>query len=277
MITPLVQKTEKLSQQNLLRYAMQITNKSRKEFAELFGITQRSLNSWLLPDDSNGFRPMDIRYQDYVQTLLTELSLQEINAILVGELSDRVPIIHCDKFDFNFPTIFRLTMNVNAVNERGERAPEKDYQRIKYSLAATIPKDRLERNSQQIIKAEPVTKRNTPDDWGWLYITEHRTIERADAYLQGINDMVMDPRVRIENGMYKFGGRFFTLTHTEKPHGEDVPNLLTLYRSDEYFEIAHFNIGGKIKLHVRENEWRLTVDAEGKKAEPYDWDAASYL
>lgn len=268
-----ISKTEKLTQQQLLRYAIQCTGTTRKEFAELLAINPRRLNSWLLPQDSRGFRPMDIEYQAEVHRIMIEVQMEQQHHILDGEISPNVPIIHCELFDFNFPTIYRLTLRVHAVNQQGEPDPAKDWQAIEYSLTPNVPAEVLAHVSQSLIKAEPVHKRNSPDDWGWLYVSEHRSLDRAESYIDGMQEALMNPQFRSAYRTYRFGGRYFTLAHTDKPAGTDVKDLLTLYRSDKYFEMAYRNPDlFRPGSYILENEWRLVLDADGNETEPFDWE-----
>jgi DNA-binding transcriptional regulator YiaG len=60
-----------LSQQDLLRLAMEQLNMTRDEFAVRIRVSRRALDKWLLPDESNDFRPLPDMGRGYVEEILT--------------------------------------------------------------------------------------------------------------------------------------------------------------------------------------------------------------
>jgi transcriptional regulator with XRE-family HTH domain len=59
-----------LSQQELLRAAMSELGKSRSEFAARISVSVRTLDKWLLPDDSPDFRSMPDMGRSYILEIL---------------------------------------------------------------------------------------------------------------------------------------------------------------------------------------------------------------
>lgn len=65
-----------LSQQDLLRYAMNVLGFTRRQFAERIGTTRRSLNNWLMPSTSAENREMPEMARRFILELLPrEISL----------------------------------------------------------------------------------------------------------------------------------------------------------------------------------------------------------
>ena len=262
------------TQQKLLRHALQQTGASRSEFADMLKVSKRSLDAWMLPDSSKGFRTMSPQYKNEVERLLIEAQVTIGNRVTEATLSKNVPVIRCDKYDFSFPTIYRQTILVEGIDiETGLRDPSGDYQVTSYSLAEDAS-FRSSTNAQKVLKAEPISSRNTPADTGWLRISEHRTLDRADAHIRSVVEAMLAPTFNICSRLYKFEGRIFSLIHHDKPREPEAKDNLTLYLSDAYLEVAQFFIAGREgREDIRDNEWRLVLDADGKEIETaYDWE-----
>lgn len=58
------------TQQEFLRDAMSSLDLTRDAFADRFGVTRRALDTWLLPTDSSGFRPVPDAVGRYVAEVL---------------------------------------------------------------------------------------------------------------------------------------------------------------------------------------------------------------
>lgn len=259
-----------LSQQKLLRHAIQAMGVGRSEFADLLNISKRSLDAWMLPDSSKNFRTMSQQYQNEVERLLIEVQMINSNRVTQATLSEEVPVIRCDKYGFNWPTIYRQTLLCEGHDEKGQPDSSHDYQAIRYSLS----KDSPAQNGWKLLASEPVHTRNTPADTGWLRISEHRTVDRADAHVRGLIDAMLAPTFEIRSGLYKFEGRIFSLVHHDKPREPEAKDNLTLYLSDAYLEVIQFYIAGLGgREDIRDNEWRLVLDANGNELETaYDWE-----
>ncbi len=258
-----------LSQQNLLRHAIQTLGVSRSEFADILKISKRSVDAWMLPDSSKGFRTMSLQYQNEIERLLIETQVINSNRVTQATLSDDVPVIRCDKYGFNWPTIYRQTLLCEGHDANGQPDPSHDYQTTRYSLSKDAPFE----NGWKVLASEPIRCRNTPADTGWLRISEHRTMDRADAHVRGLIDAMLAPTFEITSRLYKFEGRIFSLIHHDKPREPEAKDNLTLYLSDAYLEVAQFYVAGrKGRADIRDNEWRLVLDADGKELETaYDW------
>jgi len=257
------------TQQKLLRHAIQTLGIGRSEFADLLKISKRSLDAWMLPDSSKNYRTMSQQYQNEVERLLIEVQVFNSNRVTQASLSEEVPVIRCEKYDFNWPTIYRQTLLCEGHDANGQPDASHDYQATRYSLSKDAPYER----GWKLIASEPVHTRNTPADTGWLRVSEHRTVDRADAYVHGIGEALHAPTFDISSRLYKFEGRIFSLIHHDKPREPKAKDNLTLYLSDAYLEVAQFFIAGQEgREDIRDNEWRLVLDADGKELETaYDW------
>lgn len=258
------------TQQKLLRHAIQTLGIGRSEFADLLKISKRSLDAWMLPDSSKGFRTMSHQYQNEIERLLIEVQVISSNRITQATFSEEVPVIRCDKYGFNWPTIYRQTLLCEGYDANGQPDASHDYQTFRYSLSKDAPFE----NGWKVLASEPIRCRNTPADTGWLRISEHRTVDRADAYVHGIGEAMHTPTFKISGRLYKFEGHIFSLIHHDKPREPEAKDNLTLYLSDAYLEVAQFYIDGwEVREDIRDNEWRLILDADGKEiAEAYDWE-----
>jgi transcriptional regulator with XRE-family HTH domain len=63
-------KQSDLSQQDLLRLAMEQLGMTRDEFAARVSVARRTLDKWLLPSESPDFRNMPDMGRSYVQEIL---------------------------------------------------------------------------------------------------------------------------------------------------------------------------------------------------------------
>lgn len=257
------------TQQKLLRHAIQTLGIGRSEFADLLKISKRSLDAWMLPDSSKGFRTMSHQYQNEIERLLIEVQVISSNRITQATFSEEVPVIRCDKYGFNWPTIYRQTLLCEGYDANGQPDASHDYQTFRYSLSKDAPFE----NGWKVLASEPIRCRNTPADTGWLRISEHRTVDRADAHVRSMIEAMLAPTFEIHGRIYKFEGRIFSLVHHDKPREEGAKDNLTLYWSDAYLEVAQFYIDGREgREDIRDNEWRLVLDADGKDVgEAYDW------
>lgn len=62
--------SQQLSQQDFLRRAMAALGMTQKEFARRFRVSPRTLEKWLLPDDSKDHRRMPDMAWGYVEDVL---------------------------------------------------------------------------------------------------------------------------------------------------------------------------------------------------------------
>jgi hypothetical protein len=61
---------EKQSQQDFLREAMQTLDLTRDGFSARFTVPRRTLDKWLLPDDSKDHRPLPDMAKAYIREVL---------------------------------------------------------------------------------------------------------------------------------------------------------------------------------------------------------------
>jgi DNA-binding XRE family transcriptional regulator len=62
--------TTPLPQQELLREAMAQLGMTRDEFASRISVARRTLDKWLLPNESNDFRPLPEMGRAYIEEIL---------------------------------------------------------------------------------------------------------------------------------------------------------------------------------------------------------------
>lgn len=65
-----IEELSKLSQQELLRYAMNVLGFTRQQFAERIGTTRRALDNWLVPIESSENREMPEMARRFIVELL---------------------------------------------------------------------------------------------------------------------------------------------------------------------------------------------------------------
>lgn len=65
-----VKQTTPPPQQELLREAMAQLGMTRDEFAARISVSRRALDKWLLPDESNDFRPLPDMGRAYIEEIL---------------------------------------------------------------------------------------------------------------------------------------------------------------------------------------------------------------
>ena len=59
-------------QQDFLRQAMESLGMTRDAFAKRFTVPRRTLDKWMLPNESNDFRPMPDMARAYISEVLME-------------------------------------------------------------------------------------------------------------------------------------------------------------------------------------------------------------
>jgi hypothetical protein len=254
-----------LTQQTLLRTAMQKLSFSRDKFANLLGISRRRLDSWLLPKGSSGFRTMTIDLQTVIFNKIREFELQE-RELNPGTLSLLVPTILSDTFDFDFPTLYRVKYLCTGFAETGEDDPSRNTFHFSYTLSDSPLLRGLAVNNH-FVEAEPVQFRNTEFDTGRVIIAEHRTLERADAFIRAmlLVQPFISPYIGFTTPFYTYNGRIFTLTHLP------CPVVATSYQSDFYLHKRTILPDTPVAFSLTdENGWEIDLDASGKEL-PYDW------
>lgn len=239
-------------QQNILRHAMKNLELSRIEFATKFNISTRRLDSWLLPDDSSGFRQMPYEFQNVVFGALREEEMKAAHGVTAGTADERVSTIHCDSFDFDFPTLYRITYAILMVDENtGEIQKEHREIRHGYSLCNN-PSPCI--GNAETLSSEPVYTRNTKTDSGRLYINEHRNMDRAEAF---INAFVITQGEEfffsIDQVFYSFNGRLFTLVWL--PDYDNEMDSTTNYYADTYLANITHQCKDEEVSYVGENSW----------------------
>lgn len=230
-----------ITQQSILRQAMRNIELSKNGFAKAFNISRRKLDSWLLPKDSPGFTEMPLEMQGVIYNTMRAQELKESRDVMEGTLSPDVSAIHSDTFDFDFPTLYRITYASEGGYEmRGIPRPvwidDPDDVSIIHGYALCETPDISHHKKLRIIKSEPVLTRNNEDDAGHLFINEHRSLDRSDAFIKAIINTQMEnfwhdmPTV-----VYSFKGRIFTLIWLSNPQDEN--DYKTSYTSDMYLKI----------------------------------------
>jgi len=252
-----------VNQQSILRHAMQTLGLSRDSFAMRIAVTRRCLDSWLLPDNSTGFRRMNPKVQDVIFNILREQELEDSSEIQEGMISPVVPVIHCDRFNFNFPTLYRITYTVDGIDfEIGLHDPSKDCLDYGYALCDTAE---TPCSNMRVLRAEPIKSRNTEHDHGWLYITEHRSLDRADAHSHAILNTLLDYPMGTFT-LYRLDGHIFSLCWLSNPARDSMQDCMTVYSSDKY--LYEYKIGFKHKTTVAGSDfWFAVFDASGQKGE----------
>lgn len=266
----------KLTQQSVLHNAMRNLSWSRNKLASFLKIDIQKLDAWLLSKDAQGFQLMDLRYQDDVFQKLRAKEIKDSD-IPEGTTSASVPIIYCDLFNFDFPTLYRVTYEFQGIDLiTGE--PDLDQNFIEYGYSLTDKPVHSATNATTL-KVEPVrarTRTNSSDsDTGWIYISEHNSIEHADAYLDAALNFLLAPKKLLTVEKYHFEGRIFTLVHADQPSGECVKERLTIYMSDQYLALFTPTIKGLSYSYIGTKEWELVIDKDGCTTDRYDnWDGS---
>jgi hypothetical protein len=263
-------------QQEFLRKSMSVLGLTRKEFARCFDISPRSLDSWLLPPESDGFRKMNLGIQDRVYKHLRE---SEIIGKFNGNeatISGAVPVIRCDKFGFNFPSLYRIKYECDKMDmQTGEYTGEVGYFHG-YALSAT---PYIVAANVRIFSAEPISRLDGDMDTGWVFIKEHRSLERADACAMYVYESQPE---WVGSGLqfYTMESRIFSLHQIDTPSpfskgmvnlstglGKkigDIKDRLIIYNSDSYLKEIDRGILKIMAGDLVEDAWGIIIDQHGE-------------
>jgi len=247
-------------QQAFLRKAIKTLGLTREGFSKMLNISIRRLNSWLLPTNSNGFRFADHAVLDRIYQVLRENSIKDGFITQLATLSSVVPIIYCEDLGFNYPSLYMVCCECESVDlQTGELNGLKE-RYIKYSLSDTdIPTAQNER----IISVTPVSSLIEDSEAGWVFIREHRSIDRLDAYMSCIFEGSTESTCASVM-VYTMADRIFSIYQIRKselpnPEFDKTLSGLIIYGSDSYFRINTFFNG------MIEEPRELIIDSNGNR------------
>lgn len=256
-------------QQPFVRRALKLLEMRRKDLAVKMDISQRRLDAWLLPNDSPGYRKMPQEIHGAVCDLLRAKVVEKNRGVKEATFSSLVAPVFCDKFQFTFPTLYRFSYSSDDDEISLEcykknqpiiyPTPANTFDHCTYSLSENSQDGKIFRGF-----VEPVAARNKPIDSGWVYVLEHRTIERADAALRSF----FLTHGKIEGcsaQLYYFGGKIFTIWRVATPV-KGLVDVATIYASDEYLdEISKISSAdGQSFSMFDSNTWGICIGADGE-------------
>lgn len=241
------------NQQSRLRQAMKTLDMKRIAFATALDCSPRMLDAYLLPGESKGFRKAMPAVEQRLMALLRERDLAQQHLVLQATLDSSVPPVVCADFGFVFPTVYRLEgdSHIQGYPRVGISKDDRHY---------TLTADTTRHSEVRNPRITPLARRTEQTDEDWLIINEHRSYDRANAYIYAVLQTLAESLLGSID-LYQFDGRIFSLLHRAAPERARY-DCVTLYRSDAY-EKTIKPVINTAATRQEQSIWQLALGPDG--------------
>ena len=199
--------------------------------------SEYTINSWMIPAHKPGHVVLSEFILEKISALVQEKKSANFFQIHNATFDVSAPGKYCDKYQFEFPTLYRASS--------GDGAP------VSYTLSNEIEA------GQSATQFDAITHLETGKDSAWVFINEHSSMNAVLGYWRGIshsNPNLVAARFRL----YLFKKHLFSIFHLEKPTNGLLDNIVHYQIDDNEFKIAMPSI-----RRQQFEDWTLIVDDRG--------------
>jgi len=225
------------TQQEFLIESMEYLGLTKNALAIKLNTSEYTINAWLLPQDKFGFVKLSEFIQDKINNLVQEKKSANFFHIFTGTRTDQAPGRYCEKYQFQFPTLYRA-ISLNGVS---------------YTLSNLAGQD----DAPTIFEA--ISHLQHPGDNVWIFINEHSSMNAVLGYWRAISDS-NPASVSARFKLYLFEDHLFSIYHISKPDNALLDNIVFYQIEDDEFQIAMPSMRRK-----QFEDWSLIIDGDGNE------------
>ena len=225
------------TQQEFLRDAMAYLGLTKIALAIKLNTSEYTINSWLIAEDRPGYAELSEFIHQKISDLVQEKKSANFFRIHPATSSALAPGVHCEKYQFQFPSIYRATSSAG----------------IAYTLS-----DQPEAE-QDATRFEAIKHLDAASDNVWVFINEHSSMNAVLGYWRAISHSHPES-VTNRFKLYLFEDHLFSIHHIAKPDNALLDNIIFYQIDDNEFQIAMPSIRRKPF-----DDWSLIIDGEGRE------------
>lgn len=223
------------SQQEFISEALEYLGLTKGALAIKLNTSEYTINSWMLPVHKPGHAKLSEFIQEKISALVQEKKSANFFQIHAATFDRTAPGMYCDKYQFDFPTLYRATSDEGST----------------YTLS-----DQLDA-SQPTPQFEAISHLEAGKDNTWVFINEHSSMNAVLGYWRGISNSNPEA-VGARFKLYLFKNHLFSIYHLDKPDNALLNNLIHYQIDDNEFKIA---MPALRRQHFE--DWTVIVDDAG--------------
>lgn len=229
------------SQQEFITEAIEYLGLTKIALAIKFNTSVSIVNSWLTPPDRAGHQAVPDIIQEKINALIQDKKSASLFPIHAGTSAQSVPGHYCDKYQFHFPTLYRV------------RNTEDDQVSISYALSDQPQPGEASSVFEALRQLDP------DQDPVWVFINEHSSMNAVLGYWRAISHSNPDP-VSARFKLYFFEDHLFSIYHIHKPDDALLNSIVYYQIEDNEFQIAMPSLRRKLV-----QDWSLIIDSAGNE------------
>lgn len=204
-----------LTQQEFLTDALEYLGLTKSALAIKLNTSEITINSWMIPAHRPGHAKMSEFIVEKINALVQEKKSANFFQIHVATFDGTAPGKYCDKYQFDFPSLYRAT------SEAG----------VRYTLS-----DQPE-TEEAPTQFEAISHLEAGKDSAWVFVNEHSSMNAVLGYWRGISHT--DPDLAAARfRLYVFKDHLFSIYFTAKPDNALLDNVVYYQIDDNEFQIA---------------------------------------
>jgi len=223
------------TQQEFLTDAMEYLGLTKTALAIKLNTSEYTINSWLIAEDKPGYAELSEFIHEKISNLVQEKKSANFFRIHNGTTSAQIQGVHCEKYQFQFPSIYRATSSEG----------------VAYALS-----DQPEAG-RSATRFEAIKHLDTAVDNVWVFINEHSSMNAVLGYWRAISHSNPES-VTDRFKLYLFEDHLFSIYHIAKPDNALLDNIIFYQIDDNEFQIAMPSMRRKPF-----DDWSLIIDGEG--------------